>query len=227
MTNAHPLVEVVVFDVVGTLADLDAVRGRFVEVGLPESSFEGWFAHLLRDGMALTLTGGYEPFTAVASSSLRSHTRGSLADSGIDHVVAGFAELDPHPDAAAALDAAADGGARVFTLSNGSASSTKDFLDRAAVSDRVEQVLSIDEVRAWKPAPAPYELATSRAHVPPDRAALVAVHSWDIHGARAAGWRTGWCRREETVPTPVFAAADVEADTLDAVVNALCRPPAR
>nr|WP_275581325.1 MULTISPECIES: haloacid dehalogenase type II [Rhodococcus] len=212
--------DVVVFDVVGTLADLGIVRDRFTAVA-PSSSFDGWFAHLLRDGMALTLSGAYEPFAVVASSALRAYTRGSVPDADIEHVVGGFAETTPHPDVVAALDAAVASGARVFTLSNGSADSTAGFLDRAGVSDRVEQVLSIDDVRAWKPAAAPYELAVSSAGVPADRCAMVAVHSWDLQGAGRAGMRTGWCRREEKVPSAAFREADVSAQTLDGVVRAL------
>lgn len=213
--------DVVVFDVVGTFADLGIVRDRFISVAPPSSSFDGWFAHLLRDGMALTLSGAYEPFAIVASSALRTYTRGFVSDADIEHVVGGFAETTPHPDVVAALDAAVASGARVFTLSNGSADSTAGFLDRAGVSDRVERVLSIDDVRAWKPAAAPYELAVSSAGVTADRCAMVAVHSWDLQGAGRAGMRTGWCRREEKVPSAAFGEADVSSQTLDGVVRAL------
>ena len=213
--------DVVVFDVVGTLADLGIVRDRFTAVA-PSASFDGWFAHLLRDGMALTLSGGaYEPFAIVASSALRAYTRGAVSDADIEHVVGGFAETTPHPDVVEALDAAVASGARVFTLSNGSADSTAGFLDRAGVSDRIDRVLSIDDVRAWKPAAAPYELAVSTAGVTADRCAMVAVHSWDLQGAGRAGMRTGWCRREEKVPSAAFREADVSAQTLDGVVRAL------
>ena len=110
---------------------------------------------------------------------------------------------------------------RVFTLSNGAPASTRGFLDRAGVADLVERVLSIDEVGAWKPSPAPYALAITAAGVPAERVALVAVHSWDLHGAHQAGLTTGWCPRLEGQQTPVFATADVVADTLDGVITAL------
>lgn len=77
-----------------------------------------------------------------------------------------------------------------------------------------------------KPAPAAYRLAIDRAGVPAEAIALVAVHSWDIHGAHAAGMTTGWCPRLETVPTPVFTPADVRAANLADVVRALADLPA-
>src|SRR5579884_2887819 len=61
----------VAFDVVETLISLEPLRDRFVEIGLPAATLDRWFALLLRDGMALTLAGDYQPFPAVAESALR------------------------------------------------------------------------------------------------------------------------------------------------------------
>lgn len=216
--------DVVVFDVVETLASLDVVRARLSEVGLAAGILPVWFTRILRDAMALTLAGDYLGFADVAASALHAQARGALTDAQIAAVVAGFGQLTPQDDAVAAVRGAA-AGARVFTLSNGAAATTQDFLDRAGLAPHVERVLSIDEVRAWKPARAPYELALRAAAVPAERVALVAVHSWDIHGAHAAGLTTGWCPRLEGEPTPAFTSADVTAPTLDGVITALMSPP--
>jgi 2-haloacid dehalogenase len=217
--------EVVVFDVVETLASLQPVSARLTEVGQDASVLPRWFTRLLRDGMVLTAVGGYASFADVASSALQAESRGVLSDEQVTQVVAGFRELTPQPDAAAAVRAAVDAGLRVFTLSNGAADPARGFLERTGIADLVEQVLSVDEVRAWKPARAPYDLAVQRAGVPVERVALVAVHSWDIHGAHAAGLTTGWCPRLERLATPVFQPADVVADTLDGVITGLAALP--
>ncbi|MGH8861383.1 MAG: HAD-IA family hydrolase, partial [Jatrophihabitantaceae bacterium] len=152
-------------------------------------------------------------------------THGSLTDEQVQHVVGGFGELTPQPDAAAAVRTAREAGIRVFTLTNGAAATTLGFLERAGLAGDVEAVLSIDEVRAWKPVRAVYEHAVTAAGEPADRVALVAVHSWDIHGARQAGLTTGWSPRLEGAPTRIFDRADVVADTLDAVVAGLAALP--
>jgi len=219
--------EVVVFDVVETLASLDAVAARLRELQQPEGLLARWFTRLLRDGMALTAAGSYAGFAAVAASALRAEVRRALSDEQIGYAVAGFAELTAQPDAVPAIRAAQQAGLRVFTLSNGAAASTRKFLERAGVAELVERVLSIDDVAAWKPTPAPYELAVREAGVPADRVALVAVHSWDVHGAHQVGLTTGWCPRLEGEQTPVFAPADITADTLDGVIAGLAalEPP--
>jgi 2-haloacid dehalogenase len=215
----------VVFDVVETLASLDPVADRLARHGRDRGELTGWFTRVLRDGMALTAAGGYAGFAEVAGSALTAQTRGELTDDQIDDVLAGFGELTAQPDSVAAVHAAREAAMRVFALTNGSASTTQGFLDRAGIADAFEAVLSIDGVSAWKPDPAVYRYAVETAGVPAGQVALVAVHSWDIFGARQAGLTTGWCPRLEGVPTPVFGAADVVADTLDAVVAGLAALP--
>lgn len=217
--------DVVVFDVVETLASLEPVGRRLAELGQPLDLLARWFTRLLRDGMALTAAGSYAGFAEIAASALRAETHRELSDVQVRDAVAAFGELTPQPDAVPAVRAAAGAGFRVFALSNGAATSTQGFLRRAGVSDLFERVLSIDEVRAWKPVRAPYELAVHAAGVPAARVALVAVHSWDIHGAHQAGLTTGWCPRLEGEPTPVFAPADVVAETLDGVIAELAALP--
>lgn len=217
--------EVVVFDVVETLASLDVVRDRLTEIGQPAVVLPAWFTRLLRDGMAVTAAGSFAGFAEVAASALRAETRHQVSDARIRFVIEGFGAVGPQPDAVPAVRAAAHAGLRVFTLSNGAAATTAAFLDRIGVADLIEQVLSIDEVAAWKPASAPYRLAVERAGRPAERVALVAVHSWDIHGAHQAGMTTGWCPRLEGVRPDVFVAADVVADTLDGVVRGLADLP--
>jgi 2-haloacid dehalogenase len=55
--------------------------------------------------------------------------------------------------------------------------------------------------------------------------ALVAAHSWDIHGARQAGLATGWVGRLEGRPPTVFETADVFGPDLVSVVAALLAWP--
>lgn len=171
--------------------------------------------------MALTAAGGYAAFTDVASAALAAETRGMLTAGQVADVVSGFGQLTPQPDAVAAVRAATRAGMRVFTLTNGGAAATRGFLERAGIADDVQQVISVDEVGAWKPAGAAYDHAVAIAGVPAERAALVAVHSWDVYGARRAGLTTGWCPRLESEPVAVFGTADVTADTLDAVITGL------
>ncbi len=61
-----------VFDVNETLSDLDGLVGLFDEVGAGAEILRAWFAATLRDGFAITATGGYADFAAIAVPTLAS-----------------------------------------------------------------------------------------------------------------------------------------------------------
>ena len=56
---------------------------------------------------------------------------------------------------------------------------------------------------------------------------MVAVHSWDVHGARRAGLITGYASRHEGGAITDFAAADVNAVNLPGVIDGLLALPSR
>jgi len=216
----------VAFDVVETVMSLEPLRQRIVEIGLPASDLERWFALVLRDGMALTLTGDYEPFPAVAGSALRVVGRSRLSDEQVEHVLAGFGELPAQPDAEPAMQVLTDAGIPVVCLSNGSQEVTETFLDRSGLDRFVDQVISVADVAKWKPPPQVYRYALDRIGRPAPDVALVAVHAFDCHGAHAVGLTTGWAARHETHYGDVFTRADVVGEDLVEVAKALVALPA-
>lgn len=222
----HP--EVVAFDVVETLFSLESLRGRLGDAGLPPHALEAWFAALLRDAFALEATGIYRPFREVASSSLQEQ----LAKAGqpidldrVNNVLAGFAELEPHPDVGAAMQTLRDAGVRVVTLTNGSADVTRKLLAKAGIEDLVERVVTIDEVKHWKPHPDVYLHCASAVEAGPAALALVAAHGWDIHGAGRAGLITGYVARHGEPFPATMRSPDVTGASLSDVAGKLLSSP--
>jgi 2-haloacid dehalogenase len=217
---------VIAFDVIETLFPLEPIRQRLADVGVPGQVLELWFTRLLRDAFALAASSGYRPFGEVAASALRSTAGPEVSDDAIGTVLAGFAELDPHPDVAPAVRLAQESGVRMVTLTNGSAQNTAALLRRAGVDEHIEQVLSVDDVGRWKPAPEIYRHAADSTGVSPAQVALVAAHAWDTHGAHQAGLTTAWVARLEDRYPPIFEAPDVVGDDLVEVVHHLLTLPA-
>src|SRR6056297_201988 len=83
--------EVVVFDVLETLIDLDPLGARLEEVGQPAALLEPWFMRFQRDAMALTLAGDDAPFEPVAREAMRTETRQRMSEADIGYVLEGFA----------------------------------------------------------------------------------------------------------------------------------------
>ncbi len=210
----------VVFDVMGTLFSLGPLRERLRAVGAPELAFEAWFGRLLHSATSLTLAGEFRPFPEIAEAALRT----ALAQQGIDEDVAPnvlerLAELAPYEDAEAALADARSAGLAIATLTNGTESNTRTLLEGAGLDKYVEAVITVEEVRAYKPAPEPYRHAAKRLGVEPGDAYLVAAHGWDVLGAANAGLSAVWVDRLERrwpfpLPEPRRAPGLVEAVAL-------------
>ncbi len=166
--------EVVAFDVIETLASIEPLRARLTEIGQPPGLLEAWYTRTLRDGLALSATGDYVPFSEVAEAALRGLTHYTISDDQVAYVMAGFDELPAFPDALPAVTQLAEAGLRVACLTNGSASFTSSFVERAGL--RVDRIISVGEVYRWKPASVVYLYAAEVLGVSPDRLALVAAH---------------------------------------------------
>lgn len=215
-------VRAVVLDVNETLFSLDAVRDRFADVGLDPDDLPLWFAQVLRDGFAATAAGGF-----VAFPDLARHHLGALlpdevdADAAADHVIGGFELVTAHPDVRPALESLRASDVTVATLTNGTASITRDFLDREGLSDLVATVMEVGEVGTWKPGRAAYDHALERLGTTAEETALVAVHPWDVHGAMQAGLVGTWVDRGERTWPSYWDHPDHEVDSLTAAVAAL------
>lgn len=191
------------------------MRTRLDELGAPGATLEAWFGRLLHAATSLTLAGEFRPFPEIAESTLRSLlAQLALNEEKASHVLAALAELEPYPEAGAAFDAVERAGVGIVTLTNGGAKQTALLLERAQLADRVEVVVSVDEVEAYKPAAAPYRHAAARVGAEPAELTLIAAHGWDVVGARAAGLGAVWVDRLERrwpLPLPVPpTASDLE-----------------
>lgn len=218
MTRSRPLV--VAFDAVETLFSLDPVRSALEELGAGPRGLDLFFARLLRDGFALAAAGDYRPFREVATGALR-FALPEPSDEAVARVLGAFEELPAHPDAAPALARLAAAGLRVIVLTNGGEAETKVLLQRTGLDTHVEVVVGAEGAGRWKPAPGAYRHTAEVVRTDPSRLALVAVHSWDVHGARRAGLMTGWASRLEGRLPEVFDPPHVCGRDLVEVADAL------
>jgi 2-haloacid dehalogenase len=212
---------VVAFDVIETLMSLEPLRARLTDADQPPYLLEAWYTRTLRDGIALSATGAYVPFSDVAESALRAVTGYSIRHEQIAQIMAGFGELPAFPDALPAITRLCDAGVRVACLTNGSAYLTSSFLNRSGLGSLVDRVVCAGDVFRWKPAGVVYLYAAEVLDVPADRMALVAAHDWDCHGAKRAGLITGWVSRKSGGYGAPFAPPDVTGDDLTEVAARL------
>ncbi len=218
--------QVVLFDVFETMLRVDALGDRFVDVGRPAHEWELFFTRTLRDGMALTLAGDAPPFGKVARAALRTTTGDTLSEEALDHVLAGFTQLPPHRDVEPALAALARAKVPAFAFTHGDPRTASDALDRAGLRSYLRGVHSAEAIGAFKPPPRVYEWVCEQVDTAPDRVALVAAHSWDVHGAVRAGLVGALATRLEGRVPDVVERPHVAAERVDTLVDRLLALPA-
>jgi 2-haloacid dehalogenase len=224
--------KVVLFDLFETCLQLEGLRPRFTALGRPGTDLELFFARLLQQGMAMTLAGEAPPFRTVATDMLRRTSGRDLTDEQVASVLDGFRELPLHDDVRDAMTLLRDAGVPAYGFTHGSAATASAALEHGGVRDLLVDVFSSEEIHAFKPPRRVYDFAvqqvagaTGDGAVEPARTALVAVHSWDVHGAMSAGLLGGFCERlEGRVPDAVLRP-HVAAEGLDDVVAGLLALP--
>ena len=214
-----PAPALLVFDVNETLSDMSPVGARFAELGLPEHLAAPWFAGVLRDGMALTVTGDNPAFADLARASFHAVVHGrpdapADVDAAATRVIEAFMGLPLHPDVAPGLRALSALGIRLVTLSNGATAVAHGLVERAGLAGVFEHVLSVADAPRWKPDASAYRYALDTCAVEAADAMLVAVHPWDTHGAAAAGLRSAYVARTGAPYPPTMRAPDLTVASL-------------
>lgn len=191
-------VQAVVFDVMGTLFDLGRVRQCLRELDAPDGTLEAWFGRMLHSSAALTLVGDFQPFREIGQTTLLTTLAQLQVDSGrAEEVLQALGALDAYPEAAEAFDLLDEARVPAVTLTNGGREHTERLLESAGLRPRVQRVLTVDGVRAYKPHREPYLHAARTLDLAPESLTLIAAHGWDVVGARAAGLSAIWIDRLE------------------------------
>lgn len=217
---------VIVFDVIETLLDLRALTPRFERVFGDAAALREWFGQMLQSAFAITVADHYTDFGRVARAALdmtaerRSVT---LTDEARAEVLGGIRSLPPHPEVSDALRSLHDAGFRLAALTNSTLEVAEAQLASAGLRDAFEQVLSVEAVRRFKPAPAVYHMAARSLGVAPADVRLVAAHSWDVGGAMRAGCAAAFVARPGQVLDPLFGRPDIIGTDLGAVAQAILR----
>jgi 2-haloacid dehalogenase len=213
---------VIVFDLIGTLLDLQAMDTHFERFFGDPAVRKEWFMQTLQLAMAATLTNAYEDFGVQADTGLEitaRHYKVSLLGEEKNLILGTLLKLRPYREVAQSLQRLRDAGLRLATLTNSTARAAEAQLANAGLRDHFEQVISADEIQCFKPAPEIYHLAARRLGVEPGQVRLVAAHDWDVTGALRAGCAAGFVARPGQVMNPFGPQPDVRGADLSEVAE--------
>ena len=193
-----------VFDVYGTLLDVDAAaREAAAAPGMDAlaSSWPqlaaAWRQRQLSYSWLRTTMQRYTDFWTITQNALDV----TMAEMGIEDaamretLLSLYTTLSAYDEVPAVLRDLAARGEGTGVLSNGSPAMLDSALDAAGIADSLDQVLSVDSLRLYKPDPAVYRLVTDAFGCTAADVTFYSSNNWDVAGAGSFGFRTIWVNR--------------------------------
>jgi 2-haloacid dehalogenase len=130
-----------------------------------------------------------------------------------DAILAVYHELDVFDDVREGIERLRDGGYECYVISNGNPEMLDSMIEHAGIGDCIEDAISADEVRTFKPAAEIYRHAAARTGTPIDEIVHVTAGWFDVMGAQHAGMQAAWVDRKGTPWEPFGTAPDATVET--------------
>lgn len=213
---------VIVFDLLGTLLDLQAMDTHFERFFDNAAVRKEWFAQTTQLSMAAVITNSYEDFGVQSDTGLEMtarHYKVSMLGEEKNLILGTLRKLRAFPDVAQNLQRLREAGLKLAVLTNSTLPTAESQLNFAGLRDHFEHVVSTDEIRCFKPAPEVYQLAADRLGVEPGQIRLVSAHDWDVSGALRAGCAAAFLARPGQIMNPFGPQPDVRGADLSEVTE--------
>jgi 2-haloacid dehalogenase len=128
-----------------------------------------------------------------------------------------YLRLDPFPEVKQALSALS--GMPLAILSNGSPKMLEEVVKNARLKEMFSHVISVEEVKTYKPRAAAYDLAVGKMGIERGNIGFVSSNFFDVAGAKAFGFRTYWINRSDAAPEELGVSPDATLKSLTDLVD--------
>lgn len=191
---------ILAFDIYGTLID---THGVIVELQKLIGDRAADFSQLWRDKqLEYTFRRGlmqqYVDFSICTRQALdfcNEWYQSGLSDQDKARLIQCYTSLPVFDDVVSGLVALNDKNIPMYAFSNGTAAGVAGLLQNAGIIDYFADIISVDEVKTFKPSPAVYQHFLTRTGAKAGSCWLVSSNPFDILGAAAVGMQTVWIKR--------------------------------
>jgi 2-haloacid dehalogenase len=214
-----------VFDAYGTLFDVTAAAARCRDVlgDKADALASIWRTKQLEYTWLRSLRGDYVDFWHVTGQSLDYAMAAlQLEDDALrTRLMELYLILDAYPEVREMLRTIKEARVKTAILSNGSPSMLVAAVRRAELEDLLDEVISVDSVRIYKPHPSVYQLAVDRLRLPSEHICFLSANAWDASGAAYFGFRVVWINRFRAHPEQLPGVPEWEIHDLAALPSLL------
>jgi 2-haloacid dehalogenase len=126
-----------------------------------------------------------------------------------------YSHLSPFPENLEVLQSLKHQGMRCAILSNGSPEMLNSAVSSAGMTNLIDKVLSVDEVRQFKTSPQSYAMVADHYPIDLREVLFVSSNGWDALGATWFGFKSFWVNRQglpfETLgPRPTYSGSNLK-----------------
>jgi 2-haloacid dehalogenase len=198
-------IKALAFDAYGTLFDVFSVTSLCDELfpGSGNALAQLWRAKQLQYSLLRSMMGRHKSFWQLTADGLvyaANTLKLDLTAGKKKKLMDAYLVLTAFPDVKPGLEALKRKGLRLAILSNGEPKMLRAAATSAGIAGLLDAIISVEDVKTFKPAPQVYKLVAARLEVAPAEAGFVSSNNWDINGAGSAGLYTLWIQRTAAEP---------------------------
>ncbi len=188
------------FDIYGTLIDPHGVTLKLEElIGDTAPDFsQVWRTKQLEYTFRRGLMRNYENFVVCTRNALDyadAVFKTSIREEDKQTLMQAYRVLPAYDDVPEALQKIRAAGFRMYGFSNGIAEAVSGLLEHAGISEYFDGVVSVDEVKSYKPDPDVYQHFVDSTGCDKASAWLVSSNPFDVQGAVNFGMQAAWLHR--------------------------------
>jgi len=207
------MIKALVFDAYGTLFDVHSVGKECNEI-FPNKGDEisqSWRKKQLEYFFLRQLMERYKPFDEITKDALNYACKENgveLSEENEERLMNAYLELELFEEVESVLKELSD--KKLVVFSNGSVNMIDPLVEQSSINEYIDEVISADEIKQYKPTPAAYNHALERLDVKREEVLFMSSNPWDITGAKSFGFNTAWINRKELVAEEL----DIQPDSV-------------
>ena len=204
-------------DVYGTIIDPFGVRQHLERlIGDSAEAFATlWREKQLEYSFRRALMRSYEPFSTCTRQALIYCSKAfgvQISPQAERQLLEQYTRLPAYPDAKPAIEKLKLKVRKLVAFSNGEEKVVRELLANGGMSHSFDAIISVDEVRSFKPDPRVYQFLATRLEQDLSAIWLVSSNPFDVIGAKNAGLRAAWIKRRATAVFDPWE--DIEPDLI-------------
>ena len=220
-------IKAIIFDAYGTLFDVNSAaekcKNKIGEKWEPFSNY--WRTTQLEYTWLRSLMGRHQDFWEVTEQSLDKSMKIFKIDTSMkDELLDLYKVLSTFPEVKETLKKLKEKNYKLAILSNGTPSLLKELVSSNNLESIFDDVLSIEEVKIYKPHPNVYNIPIKKYQIEKNQFVYLSSNTWDVSAAGNFGFNAVWVNRNKNIFDNLDYKPIAEVKNLSDLNNLLLLP---